>query len=243
MKCLESVLIVFIVILGCESTPKTPTLKTLNWNKTAIEQKLEIGDTIIVEGLAYNIIEYRLTQRRIYPHFNKDGPPSYAVHVPTLYRERWGEEISLPLYNPEQPNVEENPKVPIGSVVCVIFNPKHEENLMTLHEMYPAVVRQETSKEAFRSGSYKAKYESQWSSDYIGVKKRPHFQHRLRFTGSIRGFSRKTLRSVSLPCIDLVVSGIEVISSKTSNELEDWRTEVKIFADTVIEIGDEIIVK
>ena len=114
---------------------------------------------------------------------------------------------------------------------------------MTLHEMYSVRVRQETSKEAFRRGSYKAKYESQGLTDYTGVKKRPHFQHRLRFTGSIRGFSRKTLQSVSLPCIDLVVSGIEVISSKTSNELEDWRTEEKFFADTVIEIGDEIIVE
>ena len=39
---------------------------------------------------------------------------AYAVHVPTLYRKQWGEEISIPLYNPEQPNVKENPKVPIG---------------------------------------------------------------------------------------------------------------------------------
>ena len=172
MKILASVFIALIVILGCESTSKKPALKTLDWNKTAIEQELKIGDIIIVEGLAYNIVDYYLSSRRILPHFT--DPPSFAVHVPTLYRNNWSEEIFIPLYNPEQPDVTENPNVPIGSVVCVIFNPKHEEDLMALHEMYPSSVKQETAEDSFKLAGAMAKYKLEFVSDYTSIKKRPH---------------------------------------------------------------------
>ena len=70
MKCLSLTLIAFIVRLGCEPTPKEPAVKTLDWNKTASEQELEIGDTIIVEGLAYNIVDYSMAPRTIFPNYD-----------------------------------------------------------------------------------------------------------------------------------------------------------------------------
>lgn len=232
MENLASVLIALIVILGCESTPKAPALKTLDWNKTASEQELKIGDTIIVEGLAYDIVEYYYTNRRIFPSLT--DLPYFVVHVPCAMSKTWNEEISIPLYNPEKPDVKENPNVPIGSVVCVIFNPKYEEDLMALPEMYPRLIRQETPKEGFSPARARAALRSEFNSDYTGPITLLHIQHRFRFTGSIRGFSRKTLRSVSLPCIDIVVSGIEVISSEPLNELEEWRTKGFSRGDNVV---------
>ena len=233
MKHLILVFIALIVMFGCESTPKTPTIKTLDWNKTIGEQELEIGDTIIVEGLAYDIVEYFYTSRNIYPKFT--DPPSFAVHVPSAIRKAWVEEISIPVYNPEQPDVTKNPNVPIGSVVCIIFNPKHEEDLMALHDMYPPVIEQETAEQAYKLAGARARYLREYSTEFTGRQKLLHFQHRFRFTGTIRDFSRKTLQSVSLQCIDFVVSDIDVISSELLNELEDWRTEVSLMAPTIVD--------
>ena len=73
---LTSMLIALIVIFGCESErmkpsapePQTkpsqpPSYKKLDWNKPANEQNLKIGDTITVEGIAYNIFPYDYHKR------------------------------------------------------------------------------------------------------------------------------------------------------------------------------------
>ena len=46
MKNLALVFMSIIVIIGCESGPKT-----LDWNKTASQQKLKVGDAIVLEGI------------------------------------------------------------------------------------------------------------------------------------------------------------------------------------------------
>ena len=133
------------------------------------------------------------------------------------------------------PDVTKNPNVPIGSVVCIIFNPKHEEDLMALHDMYPPVIEQETAEQAYKLAGARARYLREYSTEFTGRQKLLHFQHRFRFTGTIRDFSRKTLQSVSLQCVDFVVSDIDVISSELLNELEDWRTEVSLMAPTIVD--------
>ena len=60
MKNLALVFFVFFVAFGCESGPKV-----LNWNKTASEQNLQIGDTLTVEGIAYNLFPYAYQHRLI----------------------------------------------------------------------------------------------------------------------------------------------------------------------------------
>ena len=119
------------------------------------EQELKVGDSIIVEGFGYDIVEYFLSQRHIVPQLTE---PVYIckVNVPNLLLMPWPEKLVIPFYNPEQPNVEENPNVPVGSVVCPIFNPNHIEDLKALYAMYPVKVRQKTVEFAFSSASVMA---------------------------------------------------------------------------------------
>ena len=240
MRYLALMVTTIMISLGCESTPKEPKVKTLDWNKTASEQKLEVGDSIIIEGYAHNIVDYYLSERTIYPNLEEGN---YIVHEPRIFKKRWIDKKEIALYNPEQPNVKENPNVPIGSVIFTIFNPNHEENSKDLYDMYPYWVRQETVKEAFNRGKYYVKYETQFKTDYNGKIREVNIRHRFRVTGLIRSFSRKTLQGVSLRCIDIDLSNIEVISSETLSNLEIWRTQQNRLPNIVYEIDGEIIIR
>ena len=212
MKNLSLMFIAVIVILGCESSPKT-----LDWNKTASEQKFKVGDTIVVEGITTNIVNYKDTKGSV-----TEGSTKEALFVSPAdsYRIQWNEEISIPLFNPEQPDVMGNPNVPLGIVICTIYNPSHNKDLQVLYEMYPNLVVQETRKDAL----------SRFFSPYQFKLERvhPHISHRFRFIGTIHSIGRKIIGGVSLSSVDIEVSDITVIGSEQLNKLESWRTDESI---------------
>lgn len=222
MKYLVFAFILVIVISGCELGEKTPKApKILDWNKTASEQKFKIGDTIIVEGLAFNIVEYEYEKRKVIG----DGVFAKPYIKPaTLKIVKWTDQISVPLYNPEQSNVTVNPNVPIGSVICTIYNPNLNDDLRTLLETsYPWRIKQESKEDTLE----RSKVEQYIPDYYQKITARPNIQHRFRFTGSIQNIGRKTVRGVSLQCVDIAVSALTVVSSKRLDYLHlvPWLTE------------------
>ena len=221
MKNLVFVFFVFLIAFGCESEPKGP--KTLDWNKTTSEQQIEVGDTIVVEGITDNIVDYRNFDGYARDSFKETG--EIFIRVPTSSRNSWDEEISIPLFNPEQPDVTESPNIPIGIVICTIYNPSHNKDLQIIYETYPEFVVQETridaAGRAFRSSSFYGKHIH------------PLFLHRFRFTGTIRRIGRQKVERVSLHSLDIEVSDVVVISSEQLNELEDWRTDSSLKSHTI----------
>ena len=135
MKYFALTLFVCVVMLSCQSETKTPkeqAPKVLDWNKTSSEQNLQIGDTITVEGIAYNLFDYKYAERSVYLDRVKSD---FVVTFPRLVRS-YQDELSILLYNPDQPDVESNPNVPIGSVVCTVHNVQHNEHLTEGGELY-----------------------------------------------------------------------------------------------------------
>ena len=65
-------------------------------------------------------------------------------------------ELSIPLYNPDRPHVTLNPNVPIGAVVCVIYNPMHIKDLgfdnKELYKLYPSRIPLESESDALLYG-------------------------------------------------------------------------------------------
>ena len=213
MKNLVFVFFVFLIAFGCESEPKGP--KTLDWNKTTSEQQIEVGDTIVVEGITDNIVDYTNSDGWTRDRFEETG--EVYIRVPQSDRISWDEEISIRLFNPEQPDVTENPNIPIGIVICTIYNPLHNKDLQTIYETYPEFVVQETRIDA--AGRVLR------GSSFYGKHIHPLFLHRFRFTGTIRRIGRQKVERVSLHSLDIEVSDVVVISSEQLNELEDWRTD------------------
>ena len=222
MKNLVFVFFVFLIAFGCESEPKGP--KTLDWNKTASEQQVEVGDTIVVEGITDNIVDYRNFDGSTTDYTDEETVEIF-IRVPTSYRNSWDEEISIPLFNPEQPDVTESPNAPIGIVICTIYNPSHNKDLQTIYERYPEFVVQETRIDAAGRALR--------SSSFYGKHIHPLFLHRFRFTGTIRRIGRQKVESVSLHSLDIEVSDVVVISSEQFNELEYWRTDSSLKSHTI----------
>lgn len=207
MKYFALVFFVFVVALGCESGTKK-----LDWSKTARAQKLQIGDSIIVEGIAYNIFDYEYTKRSVFP--NRDRT-DMIVRVARQSKKFFGLELFIPVYNPNQPDVETNPDVPIGSVVCTVYNPKLNEEIKKLDEMYPSDVPLESTADAIEQNkrySGGSPPRDRNLSSYLII------QHKFLLTGTIQGFERRTLRGVSLACVDIEVSDIKVIESQKVHE-------------------------
>ena len=228
MKNLASVFFIFVVAFGCDSGPKV-----LNWNKTASEQKFKVGDTIVVEGITSNIVNYNDTQG------HGSGGLFVVVSAAKSLRIKWGVEISIPLFNPEQPDITENPNAPLGIVIGTIYNPSHNKDLQVLYEMYPEFLVQEKRLDAigrFFSPNIFDKPE------YV----HPHILHRFRFIGTIHSIGRKTIGRVSLSSVDIEVSDITVISSEQLNKWESWRTDPSLkrhFVDVeqfTKEVGENI---
>lgn len=129
MKKLLMLLLLCFCVFGCESETKAPETqnhsqspkvpKTLDWNKSASEQNLKIGDTISVEGIAYNIFPYEYKPRRV----SGIGGVTYVAHLDRSFY--FPPEHDILLYNPEQPVITKNPNVAIGAVVCTIYNPSY----------------------------------------------------------------------------------------------------------------------
>ena len=106
MKYLSFIFIVAIVVFGCELGAHK-----LDWNEGALQQRLKIGDKIIVEG----VLGFDWNWEK-----NKE----------------WGSELVLSVYNPDE-RQHYSIRPPIGIVICTIHNPKINKELTRLRDMYP----------------------------------------------------------------------------------------------------------
>lgn len=218
MKYFALTLFVFFIVLGCQSETKTPkeqVPKVLDWNKAASEQNLKIGDTITVEGIAYNIYPYNYHERLIVHET--------VISVAALQVESIPPEASIPVYNPNQPDVESNPDVPIGAVVCTIYNLMLNKDVQKMQVyLYPFRVPLESRKEALshdRLAKIQNRVRPPYNS-YSGLSLSKHLivQHKFQVTGTIQRFGRKVLRGVSLQCVDIEVSDLTITESKKVHE-------------------------
>ena len=133
------------------------------------------------------------------------------------------------LYNPEQPEIAKNPNVPIGSVVCTVYNPSYDNEYLgfegntELYRMYPGRILLESkdsatfwSKMEYRDNKV---YDSlvKHLSEYLIV------EHKFQLTGTIQGLERRVLcdghlNNLSLRCVDIVVSEIKSMENKKVHE-------------------------
>ena len=123
MKNLFSIttLIAWIFLIACGS--EAPNL---DWNKTAVQQNLKIGDAITVEGVAFSSVGRD-------PKIGRDSD-NKLIWV----KKEWESKIHTPVYDPNEPDdVDFNPNAPIGVVICTIYNPSAYEDLSRLDDMYP----------------------------------------------------------------------------------------------------------
>ena len=123
MKNMTLILSAIAIFFGCSNEPNL-----LDWNKTANQQNLEIGDTIRVEGEVYDKIgnPYKT---------NFDfGSENYLFQV----KQGWEAKTHTSVYNPKEPDSSGfNPNAPIGVVICTIYNPSAYESLQRIDDMYP----------------------------------------------------------------------------------------------------------
>ena len=200
VKNFALIFFVFVVAFGCESDIKAPEKQsqsqlpeTLDWNKTASEQNLKVGDVLTVEGIAYNIFNYEYKHRSVtgIGHVQSVGLLERPIVLPP--------EISISLHSPDTEYVIRNPNVPIGAVVCTIYNPRFNENLAyenrEFNNLYPREIRLERKESALAF----AKMEYRDNKVYEHVIKRLSnyliVEHKFQLTGTIQGFERSVLPS------------------------------------------------
>ena len=117
MKNIAIVIVVTLAVIGCDP------VKELDWDRTAKEQHLRVGNRIKVDGLAFGLPVYELKDMWV--------------------KKNWGTEMDLWTYNPDAPIDENNPhnpinpNAPIGAVICTIYNPTYNETLKRLRDIYP----------------------------------------------------------------------------------------------------------
>ena len=121
------VLMLAISVTGCDP------LKELDWDRTAKEQRLRIGNQVKVDALVYNLPVYEL----------KKNGNTEIIWV----KKNWDTTLDLWVYNPDAETPENdpynpiNPNAPIGTVICTLYNPMHNETLTKLRDMYPDTVK------------------------------------------------------------------------------------------------------
>lgn len=109
-------LIAVTLILGCESGPTT-----LDWHKTISQQKLKFGDSIKVHGTVFSLKNYDFdSEDRTY-----------------LKKKVWDSTLILNMYFMSPYDDGFDPNIPIGAVICRIYNPAYNETLKQLHDAYP----------------------------------------------------------------------------------------------------------
>ena len=97
-------------------------VKNLDWDRTARDQGLRIGNQVRAEGVTYGL--------PIYEYKKSDNPENL------WFKRTWGTELDLWIY-PDNSINDINPNAPIGTVICTIYNPMHNETLKPLRDMYP----------------------------------------------------------------------------------------------------------
>ena len=120
MRYIAPLLFLVIVIAGCDP------VKNLDWDRTARDQHLRVGNRVQVEGIAYglNIYEFKKTN-----NFEN-----------LLVKKTWGTELDFWVY-PDNSINDINPNSPIGTVIGTIYNPMHNETLTKLRDTYPDEVK------------------------------------------------------------------------------------------------------
>lgn len=116
MRYIAPLLFWVIVLAGCDP------VKELDWDRTAKDQRLRIGNRVRVDGLTYGLPVYELKDMWV--------------------KKTWGIELDLWTYNPDDRSYENNPVIsinpnaPIGVVIGTIYNPMHNETLTKLRDTY-----------------------------------------------------------------------------------------------------------
>ena len=130
-------LLTVFVLSGCNpdsvkksDTEKIDTVKQLDWEKTANEQRLKIGDTILVEGITTDRL-HRGYGRNYDLVFNPDGG------IIESKARKWEMEINAILDKPGPINLHKNPNRPIGLVISTIYNPSAYNALRKIDDLYP----------------------------------------------------------------------------------------------------------
>ena len=155
-------------------------VKPLDWNKTAKEQGLKTGGTITIEGLIFSgdiSREY---------DWKSDSDEDESVYI--NIKKPWDAELHVPMYNLLYQG---KPNVPIGVVVCTIFNPSAYEAMQEIDAMYPDKTPEP-----------------------------PYISHTIKFEGTIHSFKREIVETsseevpkVSLASVRIHVTDLELISS------------------------------
>ena len=160
-------------------TANAPEVKSLDWDKTAKEQGLKNGDTITIEGLIHS----RHISRDY--EYERDSDTDEWAYI----KQPWDAELHVPMYNL---HYREKPNVPIGVVVCTIFNPSAYEAMQKIDAMYPDKTPEP-----------------------------PYISHDIKFEGTIHSFKReivetssKEVPKLSLASVRIHVTDLEVISSR-----------------------------
>ena len=112
-------LIAWIFLIACSS--EAPNL---DWNKTASQQNLKIGDAITVEGVCHGTVGRDMK-------FGRDSDNNLI-----WVKEEWESKVNTLVYNPDKPgDADFNPNAPIAFVECTIYNPSTYEVLQRLDDM------------------------------------------------------------------------------------------------------------
>ena len=121
MKHVALAVFVILTLTGCDP------LKDLDWNTTARDQGLRVGNRVKVEGVTYGLPIYKFKKTDNYEN--------------VLVKKTWGTELDFWVYDPDNPVNDINPNAPIGTVIGTIYNPMYDETLKPLREMYPDEVK------------------------------------------------------------------------------------------------------
>ena len=120
MKNIAIVIVVALGFMGCDP------VKNLDWDRTVRDQGLRIGNQVRAEGVAYGLNIYE---------FKKTNNPEYVS-----VKKTWGTELDFRIF-PDNSINDVNPNSPIGTVIGTIYNPMHNETLMSLRDTYPDEVK------------------------------------------------------------------------------------------------------
>lgn len=172
MRYIAILLFVVVALAGCDPT------RNLDWEKTATDQPLRIGNRLKVDGITYGL--------GIYEFKKTDNPENL------WFKKTWGTTLDLWTYNPNNPINDINPNAPIGTVICTIYNPMHNEVLKALRDTYP---------------------------DKIKVSEFPNVKHRFEITGRIHSFQRAVTPSADDTQPDISLTAVRInVESLTLKE-------------------------
>ena len=120
MRYITIVIVVAMALVGCDP------VKNLDWDRTARDQGLRIGNQVQVEGITYGLNIYKFKKTDNYENI--------------FVKKTWDTEMNFWVY-PDNSINDINPNSPIGTVIGTIYNPMHNEVLTELRDMYPDEVK------------------------------------------------------------------------------------------------------